>query len=328
MLSVVLPTYNEAENLPILIEEIEEALSDVPYEVIVVDDDSSDKTWEVAELLAEQSPHLRVLRRVGRRGLSSAAIEGFTMAAGDVLALMDADGQHDPHLLPVLYKAVKEGAAIAVGSRYVPGGSVEGWAKPRHTLSVVATGIAWLVCSVRVRDPMSGFFALSASTFKVIVPKLHPRGFKILLEILSWLPRGAKAVEIPLVLRVRRRGESKLSMRVQRQFLEQVLSLLWKQGKVLFWLFIMVIVLVGGMLALRVWRIRAFYLSADVRTQLERVLRETANDHGWILSDLSLQAVTRTGVTVMHREHQRGKDAVDCFVRTFDSPDIQPCAVL
>src|SRR3990167_6797610 len=106
VLSLILPTYNEAENLPGLLEEIEGALGDIPFEMIVVDDYSPDRTWEVAELLAEERPYLRVLRRVGRRGLSSAVLEGLRLANGDVLAVIDSDGQHDPSLLPRLYAAV------------------------------------------------------------------------------------------------------------------------------------------------------------------------------------------------------------------------------
>lgn len=165
MLSLILPTYNEAENLPGLLEEIEGAMGDIPFEMIVVDDDSPDRTWEVAELLADDRPYLRVLRRMGRRGLSSAVIEGFRMAQGDVLVAMDSDGQHDPLLLPRLYAAIRSGVGVALGSRYVPGGSVEGWARARHWLSYIATGLAWLVTRTRVKDPMSGFFAIDRRLF-------------------------------------------------------------------------------------------------------------------------------------------------------------------
>ena len=117
MLSLVLPTYNEADNLPELVPALEALLAGLPYEIIVVDDDSPDGTWRVALDLARQRDRVRVIRRVGRRGLSSAVVEGFLAAKGDVLAVADADGQHDLALLPKLYDAVRAGANVAVGSR-------------------------------------------------------------------------------------------------------------------------------------------------------------------------------------------------------------------
>lgn len=220
MLSLILPTYNEAENLPELLPKLRDVLKNIPHEIIIVDDDSPDGTWRMAQEMAVGREDLHVIRRIGRRGLSSAVVEGFLVAKGDVLAVMDADGQHDLSLLPKLHDAVRNGANIAVGSRYVEGGSVGMWDERRHFLSRLATKLAIGVCKVRVCDPMSGFFALDRGTFEAALPRLNPKGFKILLDLLVHVPPATKAVEIPFTFGMRRHGESKLSRRVQIEFLE------------------------------------------------------------------------------------------------------------
>ena len=219
-ISVILPTYNEAQNLPTVVAEIEGALEGHELEILVVDDDSPDRTWERARELGREREHLRVIRRVGRRGLSSAVIEGFLAARGEVLAVMDADGQHDAHLLPQLLEAVTGGADIAIGSRYIEGGSVGAWDERRHLLSSVATRLSQRLCRVEVQDPMSGFFAIESQAFAEVLPRLNPMGFKILLDILVHLPRGSRATELPFRFGNRLHGESKLTPRVQIQFLE------------------------------------------------------------------------------------------------------------
>jgi dolichol-phosphate mannosyltransferase len=221
-LSVILPTYNEAENLPALVPKIVECLRDVRHEVIVVDDDSPDETWRVAEELGDRLDPVRVMRRVGRRGLASAVIEGFLAAKGAVLVAADADGQHDVQLLTELLAAVEGGAGLAIASRYVPGGSVGEWDERRHTLSRLATRMAQRLCRVPVSDPMSGFFAVSRPTFRGALPGLNPMGFKILLDLLVHLPPGTTVREIPLRFGSRLHGESKLSRLVQLEFLEYI----------------------------------------------------------------------------------------------------------
>jgi dolichol-phosphate mannosyltransferase len=221
-LSVVLPTYNEAENLPDVIEHLEGALHGLAYEIIVVDDDSSDGTWMLARRLAATRPHLLVIRRVGRRGLSSAVLEGFLAARGDVLAVADADGQHDVGLLPDLYSSVCAGASVAVGSRYVAGGSLGALAPRRRAMSRVATQITRVLGRTGVQDPLSGFFAIDRRTFESTLPRLRARGFKILLEILLHLPPGACVREVPMAFGARRHGRSKLSGHVQLEFLESL----------------------------------------------------------------------------------------------------------
>jgi dolichol-phosphate mannosyltransferase len=221
-LSVILPTYNEAKNLAELVPQLVELLREIRHEIIVVDDDSPDGSWRVAEALGDRFAEVRVLRRVGRRGLASAAIEGFLAAKGAVLAVADADGQHDFRLLPELMAAVEGGADVAVASRYVPGASVGAWDERRYALSLLATRLAQGLCRVPVADPMSGFFATRRATFQETLPRLNPVGFKMLLDLLSHLPAGAVVREIPLRFGSRLHGESKLSRLVQLQFLEYV----------------------------------------------------------------------------------------------------------
>lgn len=220
MFSLILPTYNEADNIPELIESIRKALAGVPHEIIVVDDDSPDETWRVTQELAHDRDDLHVIRRIGRRGLSSAVIEGFLAAKGDIFGVMDADGQHDESVLPKLYEAVLKNDGIAIGSRYVEGGSVGEWDEQRYLLSRIATKLAKALCKVKARDPMSGFFAVSRSTFDKALPTLNPKGFKILLDFLVHVPKNTKVQEIPFTFGKRMHGESKLSRRVQIEFLE------------------------------------------------------------------------------------------------------------
>lgn len=220
MLSLILPTYNERENLPLMVEKVTGVLAGIPFELIIVDDDSPDGTWKVAQELAAVRENVRVIRRVGRRGLSSAVIEGFLAAKGDVLAVADADGQHDLALLPKLHDAIRDGAKLAVGSRYTAGGSVGQWDERRHTMSRIATNLAMRLCAVQVTDPMSGFFAIDRATFEEILPRLNPMGFKILLDLLVHAPKDLRVTEVPFTFGLRTYGESKLSKRVQIEFLE------------------------------------------------------------------------------------------------------------
>jgi dolichol-phosphate mannosyltransferase len=220
MLSLVLPTYNEAANIGEVVPRIQAILHATPHEIIVVDDDSPDRTWETTLRLAQELPELRVIRRIGRRGLSSAVVEGFLAAKGEVLAVADADGQHDYTLLPRLYESVRAGAGVAIGSRYVEGGGVGQWDERRHALSRLATRLAQTLCRVKVEDPMSGFFAIDRSTFEDTLPRLNPKGFKILLDLLVHVRPGAVVRELPFTFGSRMHGESKLSRRVQLEFLE------------------------------------------------------------------------------------------------------------
>jgi dolichol-phosphate mannosyltransferase len=229
LVTVVVPTFNEVENIPILIERIATAFGQRDFEIIVVDDDSPDRTWAVVEELAHQRPWLRVIRRLHDRGLSSAVVAGFCAARGDALAVIDADLQHDEAILPALADALAE-REIAIGSRYIAGGGTGTWSRKRRFLSRSATRLAQFLLGVEVRDPMSGFFMLRRDLFDRISERLNPRGFKILLEILHHAKVDAVA-EVPYTFRNRLHGESKLDAGVGLAFLVALYDL--KFGRIL-----------------------------------------------------------------------------------------------
>ncbi len=206
-ISVIIPTYNEAGNLPILVERLAAALADRSYELVVVDDDSPDGTWRIAEELATHYP-LRVFRRTGKRGLSSAVVDGFAAAQGEALAVIDADLQHDPAILPRLVDGLARCEA-AVGTRYAGSGSTGDWGGARLALSRSATWSVRSMLGVPTSDPMSGYFTIRRELFQRIAPLLQPRGYKILLEVLH---RGkvAEVHEEAYTFSGRLHGESKL----------------------------------------------------------------------------------------------------------------------
>lgn len=324
VLSLILPTYNEAENVRRLLPRLRTILADVPFEVIVVDDDSPDRTWEVVREFEASDPRFRVIRRVGRRGLSSAVVEGFAAARGEVLAVADADGQHDLTLLPRLYAEVSRHGGIAVGSRYVAGGGVGNWDGRRQLLSKTATALASRLCRVRVSDPMSGYFALSRATFDSVKAALRPRGFKILLDILLRVDAKTRAVELPYVFSERMAGKSKLSLRVQWQFLSTLLEALL--GRWLPRVFVALCVILAAWFAVRVWQLRLLYTDAHVRDEVSATVRAVAGRKGWLLSDIDLRSVDASGIRFVHREHLRNAPAATCFRASFASPDPVPCA--
>jgi dolichol-phosphate mannosyltransferase len=315
VLSIVLPTFNEAQNLPELLKRIASVLKKGEYEVIVVDDDSPDRTWEVAQKLEKNHP-LRVLRRVGRRGLSSAVVEGFDAAKGDVLLVMDSDLQHDPALVVTLADAVESGADIAVASRYMKGGSVGEWVRGRRLLSKTATWLTRKIPAVEVSDPMSGFFALKKSVYQRIRPMLRPTGFKILFEILGHLPRGTKTAEVPLVFQMRLHGESKLSLRVELEFLWQLARIaLMRTQKMLFWTVCIVIAIA---LTFKAISLLPLYADAATRSNVQHTLEMVTERNGWLLSDITLLKVRQDHVFFAYQPHLRGRDpAPVCFAFVF-----------
>ena len=218
VVSIILPTYNERENIPILIDRLEQALKDTPFEVLVMDDNSPDETWAVAKSLAETRPWLRVIRRMSHRGLGPAVVDGFTAATGDFLIVMDADLQHDESVLSKFISAFDAGAELVVGSRKIDGGGIEDWSRARRFVSWTATQMARLVLPSTMTDPMSGFFGVRRELFAELKSEINPRGFKILLEIASKCKRRQIA-EVGYVFRGRIHGESKLSAKVMSQYL-------------------------------------------------------------------------------------------------------------
>ena len=241
VLSVVTPTYNEAENLPLLVAGLQEALADVPHEIIVADDDSPDGTWEIAERLGAEDPSVRVVRRFHDHGLSAAVLDGMSMARGRVLAVIDADLQHDPSILPAMVAALDEDRAdVVVGSRATEGGGYGDWAASRRLVSWVATFIARVVLRVSVSDPMSGYFALTRSAYERGAAGINPRGFKILLEFIG-RDRALRVLEVPYEFRNRIHGETKLNRSVIRSYLLAVAELrLGRQVDPAFLLYVLV----------------------------------------------------------------------------------------
>ncbi len=229
-LSVILPTYNERQNVPILMERFEKLSLNWDLEVLIVDDNSPDGTSDVARTLAKTRPWLRVIQRMHDKGLSQAVMEGFSAASGDVLVVMDADLQHDEQVLSSFISAFESGAELVVGSRKAAGGGVENWSIIRKFVSSVATKMAEIVLKKNVSDPMSGFFAIHRKLYKNTAEKINPRGFKILLEFLVHAPAATQISEIGYVFKGRQHGESKLTSDVMIDYIETLYEL--KFGKV------------------------------------------------------------------------------------------------
>jgi dolichol-phosphate mannosyltransferase len=216
--SVIVPTFREAANLPVLAESIRAALMATSYEIVVVDDDSRDGTEDICSELSKSLP-LRLLVRRGERGLASAVVHGMKSANGQFLVVMDADLSHPPEAIPALLAPLRAGADFVIGSRYVAGGSTEeGWGFYRWLNSKAATLLAWPLA--KVRDPMAGFFALPRSLFENAAA-LDPIGYKIGLELLVKC-RCRRVVEVPIHFRNRLHGESKLNLREQINYLRHL----------------------------------------------------------------------------------------------------------
>lgn len=221
-LAIILPTLNERGNLGPLVERIDRAMGAATgWEVIIVDDDSRDGTADEARAIALTDPRVRVIQRIGRRGLASAAIEGFCATAAPFVAVMDADHQHDPALLPAMLEALKAGEAeICVASRFAEGASTADWAAPdREKLSAYANALARRITGVDLSDPMSGYFMLPAAIARALVPRLSGIGFKILLDLLATADAPMQVKEFPLNFAARLTGESKLDRAILFDFL-------------------------------------------------------------------------------------------------------------
>ena len=212
-LAVVVPTYNELENVPLLISALREALGDLRWEVVFVDDDSPDGTAELLDGYARLDGRVRLLRRIDRRGLSSACIEGALVTSAHVIAVMDADMQHDERVLPrMLARLREEGVDVVVGTRHAQGGSMGAFSARRRLLSGIGQRISAAVCRCELSDPMSGFFLFRRSFFLEVVHRLHGGGFKILVDMLASSERPVRVAEVGYAFRRRVHGESKLDL--------------------------------------------------------------------------------------------------------------------
>ncbi|WP_327796183.1 glycosyltransferase family 2 protein [Acidocella facilis] len=218
-LTVVVPCYNERANIAPMVAALDQALHGLDWEVVFVDDDSPDGTSAEAKRLAQGDARVRCIRRIGRRGLSSAVIEGALSSAADYVAVIDGDMQHDETRLPLMLDAVRAGADMAVGSRHVEGGDSAGLSSPlRVKLSETGIRIAQAVTRTSISDPMSGFFLLRRELFEALAARLTGQGFKILLDLILASPRVLNIAEIPYKFRPRLAGESKLDVLVLAQF--------------------------------------------------------------------------------------------------------------
>jgi dolichol-phosphate mannosyltransferase len=218
-LTVVVPCYNERENVVPMVAALDKALSGFAWEVVFVDDNSPDGTADAARALARLDSRVRVIRRVGRRGLSSAVIEGALSSSADYVAVIDGDMQHDETRIPAMLEACRNGADLAIGSRHVAGGDSAGLASPfREKLSTAGIGLARRLTGADINDPMSGFFLVPRPLFEKLAARLNGQGFKILLDLVLASPAKLKITEVPYKFRPRVAGQSKLDALVMAQF--------------------------------------------------------------------------------------------------------------
>jgi dolichol-phosphate mannosyltransferase len=224
-LSVIVPTFNERDNVTTLFRRLEKALPGIPFEVVFVDDNSPDGTWQVVRALSREDRRVRCIRRIGRRGLSGACIEGILASSAPYAAVIDADLQHDETQLAKMLKLLDGGEFdLVVGSRYIEGGSAESFNRQRAGASQLATEVAKQVLRVSIADPMSGFFMIRRDRFEALAPQLSTQGFKILLDIVATAHGELRVKEIPYTFGSRLHGESKLDSMVALDFLGLVLA--------------------------------------------------------------------------------------------------------
>jgi dolichol-phosphate mannosyltransferase len=218
-LTVVVPCFNERANVAPMVARLAEALRGIAWEAVFVDDNSPDGTAAEVRRIARDDTRIRCLRRVGRRGLASAVIEGALSSSAMFVAVIDGDLQHDETRLPAMLARLREGAEVAVASRHVEGGDTAGLANAwRQRISAAGTQLAQSMAGVALTDPMSGFFALRRELFDELAPRLTGQGFKILLDLLLSAPRPLRVAEVPARFHARQAGESKLDVLVLTQF--------------------------------------------------------------------------------------------------------------
>ena len=224
-LTLVIPTFNESGNLRELLRRVDAALTGVDWEMIVVDDNSPDGTSVLAKEISHEDSRVRCLRRVNRRGLAGACIEGMLASSAPIVAVMDADLQHDERILPQMLAKLRAGCDLVVGSRHVEGGSAdEGFSESRARISRFATRLAKRALHADFSDLMSGFFMLRREIVEDCAPNLTPSGFKILADIVASAPKPLKVEEVGYMFRERLAGESKFDLKVGLDFLGLMLN--------------------------------------------------------------------------------------------------------
>jgi dolichol-phosphate mannosyltransferase len=224
-LTVIVPTLNERDNVSLLVEKLHQVLAGIQWEVIFVDDDSTDGTLDALKDLARSDPRVRFIHRIGRRGLSSACLEGMAASASPYLAVMDADLQHDETLLPRMLASLRaDEADLVIGSRYIEGGGVGTWNKWRQRISAFAVSLGQFVLWAELTDPMSGFFMMRREVYDRTVRSMSGMGFKILLDMVSAAGESLRTKEMPFEFGTRQHGESKLDTLVVWEFLLLVIQ--------------------------------------------------------------------------------------------------------
>jgi dolichol-phosphate mannosyltransferase len=218
-LAVIVPTLNERDNIELLLGRLDAALAGIHWEVVFVDDDSQDGTAELLVRLQRAMAHVRVIRRIGRRGLSSACVEGMLATAAPYLAVMDADLQHDETILPAMFERLRDDDLdLVVGTRFAAGGSAGGLSRPRELLSRFGRLLSRMISRADLSDPMSGFFVLRRTFLDKTVRRLSGQGFKILLDLLASSPEPVRVGEVPFTFRSRHAGQSKLDSLVMLEY--------------------------------------------------------------------------------------------------------------
>jgi dolichol-phosphate mannosyltransferase len=219
-LCVVVPTFNERDNVPVLAVRLASVLDGIAWEAVFVDDNSPDGTADAVRSLARSDPRIRCLRRIDRRGLSSACIEGILSTSAPFIAVIDGDLQHDEALLPQMLRRLQEGPEdLAIASRYVGAGRADGLSSQgRKQLSRAGARLARMVTGIEVSDPVSGFFMLRREVIDLVAPRLSGVGTKILIDILTASPRPLSMIELPYQFSTRHAGESKLDALVALEY--------------------------------------------------------------------------------------------------------------
>lgn len=224
-LAVIVPTLNERDNIATMVAALDAALAGIAWEAIFVDDDSRDGTQDEVERFARTRGNIRLIRRIGRKGLSAAVIEGFLATTAPVVAVVDADMQHDESkLADMLRRIEQDGAELVIGTRYAGSGGTGDWSQSRERISRFAGWVADRVMPQKLSDPMSGFFMIRRDVFLEIAPRLSALGFKILLDIVLSAGRPLSLAEVPYEFRQRHAGESKLDSAVALEFVIQILD--------------------------------------------------------------------------------------------------------
>jgi dolichol-phosphate mannosyltransferase len=277
-LSIIIPTFNEAPNVPLLVARLASALAGIRWEAIFVDDDSPDGTAAEARAIARSDARVRCVRRIGRRGLAGACIEGMLSSSSPVVAVIDGDLQHDETLLPPMLEKLRQGADLVVGTRTAAAGEQTGLSPWRQLVSHLATRFAKQLLGVELSDPMSGFFLIRRDLFDAVASRLSTQGFKVLLDIVASSPQRLKIVELPYAFGPRRHGHSKLDSLVVVEYLGLLLAKL--TGDRLSIRFILFALVGTTGLAVHLWALRqalAFGVGFDGAQGLAAVAAMSSN---------------------------------------------------